>query len=239
MTPDATQACYTATQMSPARVLPLRGSWSNLDRRSNMISIAEFLASLSPEERTQLEARFWSKVDRSGGPDACWPWLAKPRTDGYGRFKLRYKIQSYAHAMASILVDGPASAGICFCHSCDARYPVRDISYRKCCNPTHVWRGTHAQNMADMVVKGRSLIGANNPKRLSYDECQSRVHPVNCATHGKCNGNAKLTDEKVRSIIRRYNDGESQNAIALDLGVSRGLISHVWCRRNWAHVELK
>jgi hypothetical protein len=30
--------------------------------------------------------RFWSRVDRSGGPDACWPWVGNSRyTSGYGR----------------------------------------------------------------------------------------------------------------------------------------------------------
>lgn len=27
---------------------------------------------------TQAAARFWEKVDKSGGPDACWPWTAAP-----------------------------------------------------------------------------------------------------------------------------------------------------------------
>lgn len=24
-----------------------------------------------------IVAKFWAQVDRSGGPDACWPWLGK------------------------------------------------------------------------------------------------------------------------------------------------------------------
>lgn len=32
------------------------------------------------------EARFWSKVDKSGGPDGCWLWKAGLDKHGYGRF---------------------------------------------------------------------------------------------------------------------------------------------------------
>lgn len=31
-----------------------------------------------------LAERFWPKVDKSGGPDACWPWLGGINGDGYG-----------------------------------------------------------------------------------------------------------------------------------------------------------
>src|SRR5438552_3933780 len=30
--------------------------------------------------------RFWSKVDRSGGPTACWPWTAGTDKQGRGIF---------------------------------------------------------------------------------------------------------------------------------------------------------
>src|SRR5689334_7900007 len=33
---------------------------------------------------------FWSRVDRSGGPTACWPWMGPRTKDGYGRFRGRY-----------------------------------------------------------------------------------------------------------------------------------------------------
>lgn len=44
-----------------------------------------------PEElkcRPTLEERFWTKVDKSGGPDACWPWTAY-RSGGYGRIGVK------------------------------------------------------------------------------------------------------------------------------------------------------
>jgi len=34
-------------------------------------------------------SRFWAKVDRSAGPNACWPWLGKKDRDGYGEFEFK------------------------------------------------------------------------------------------------------------------------------------------------------
>ncbi len=37
--------------------------------------------------RGDIEARFWSHVDRRGD-DECWPWTANTDRDGYGLFKV-------------------------------------------------------------------------------------------------------------------------------------------------------
>ncbi len=89
--------------------------------------------------------RFWAKVDRSGGPEACWPWTGALNPDGYGNVG---SVSRYwkAHRRAWTLANGPIPAGKHVLHSCDNP---------PCCNPDHLWLGTHADNMADMVAKGR------------------------------------------------------------------------------------
>jgi DNA-directed RNA polymerase specialized sigma24 family protein len=47
---------------------------------------------------------------------------------------------------------------------------------------------------------------------------------------------AKLTDDTVRAIRRRYLDGESQQQIADSLGVTQVTVSLVLRRKTWAHV---
>ena len=43
------------------------------------------------------EQRFWSKVDRSGGPESCWLWVAG-KSHGYGAFFFEGKLHG-AHSV--------------------------------------------------------------------------------------------------------------------------------------------
>src|SRR5689334_22008345 len=38
--------------------------------------------------RRPLEERFWEKVERADGPQACWPWLASRDALRYGIFRV-------------------------------------------------------------------------------------------------------------------------------------------------------
>jgi HNH endonuclease len=103
-------------------------------------------------------ARFWAKVDTSGGPDACWPWTGSVNAKGYGRVR-RGDTLSTAHRMAWGLTSGPLPAGLSLCHTCDNP---------PCCNPAHLFLGTNADNTADMVGKGRQARGErSNLSRLT------------------------------------------------------------------------
>ncbi len=90
--------------------------------------------------------RFWSRVDKSGGPDACWLWTAGTHTRGYGRIRWGGKAQS-AHRISWTLANGPIGADLCVRHKCDN--PL-------CCNPSHFFLGTNDDNMQDKRAKGRN-----------------------------------------------------------------------------------
>lgn len=97
---------------------------------------------------TLTDPRYWARVDRSAGPDACWPWTGSTDRKGYGHVN-RPKLKPspmLAHRYAWQLAHGDPGA-LCVLHRCD-RPP--------CCNPAHLFLGTVADNNADMRAKGRS-----------------------------------------------------------------------------------
>lgn len=98
---------------------------------------------------TEADARrFWSKVDRSGGPNACWPWLACRHCRGYGEFGLGLKVEG-AHRVAWALEHKRVPKKHVL-HTCDNP---------PCCNPAHLVEGTHQQNMKDRNTRGRQAKG--------------------------------------------------------------------------------
>jgi hypothetical protein len=90
------------------------------------------------------EQLFWAKVDKSGGPQACWNWIASKKPRGYGQFHYQGKMHR-AHRLAwSLTHSDPGKLSVC--HTCDNII---------CCNPAHLYAGTHKQNMMDKCLRGR------------------------------------------------------------------------------------
>lgn len=90
--------------------------------------------------------RFWSKVDRSGGPDACWPWTGAVDGKGYGRFNIAgHNIPAHRVALA---LAGRDPGDACGLHSCDNP---------PCCNAAHLVRGTLQDNNRHIAERGRRI----------------------------------------------------------------------------------
>jgi hypothetical protein len=165
-----------------------------------------------PKPRQTLAERFWKHVDRSGGPDACWPWTGATTPGGYGVFGMGGAggKQTTAHRVALELSEGcPLAADERACHTCD---------FPPCCNPQHLFRGTQAENLADASRKGR-LVGNHG------------------MFQGERNHSAKLTEQDVREIRRRAAMGERQDDIAADFGITDGMVPQIHTRHAWRHVR--
>lgn len=95
-----------------------------------------------------LSERFWEKVEKTEG---CWLWTASTR-NGYGQIALggRGNPVLYAHRVSYEMHHGPIPDGLVVMHTCDVR---------SCVRPDHLTVGTQAENLADMVAKGRSYRG--------------------------------------------------------------------------------
>lgn len=156
-----------------------------------------------------MEARLSAKVDRSGGPDACWPWTDSTTQKGYGRIRRGGggSPRIGAHQAAFEIVNGPVPVGMIVCHRCDNP---------PCCNPAHLFLGTVAENNADKMAKGRHRYG-------QWD----RAH-----------GNTKLTASDVRTIRQEYADGTAtQVGLASRFGVHPETIRGIIRMNSWAHVS--
>jgi hypothetical protein len=155
-------------------------------------------------------SRFNAKVDRSGGPDACWPWMASTRDRGYGQFSVggREGAIPPTHRLAFVLATGQVPADdVCVLHRCDNP---------PCCNPAHLFLGTRADNAHDRDSKGRGT-----------------APPV---TQGEQHYDARLTETDVRAIREATARGESQTWIAKRFGVSATAIRKIDKRQTWRHV---
>jgi hypothetical protein len=148
------------------------------------------------------EEAFWGKVDVRG-PDECWEWKAAVNTSGYGAFR-----KERAHRVAYTLTYGAPQHSVL--HTCDN--PL-------CCNPSHLFDGTPAENSADMVRKGRSK-GKGGGPRL-----------------GSENGKSKATDELVRQLRRLFAEGATQAQLAREFGMALPTVHNIVKRKSWLHVK--
>lgn len=158
-------------------------------------------------------ARFWSKVQKG---DGCWIWTAAVNTYGYGMISIKLRPR-LAHRYSYELVNGPIPPGLLACHTCDNH---------RCVRPDHIFLGSHADNSADMVRKGRSPKG---------DASGPRVHRERMR-RGVDHSNAKLTEDQVREIRRGAAQGVPQTTLAARYGVGQMTISNILTGKTWTHV---
>lgn len=93
--------------------------------------------------------RFWEKVDKSGGDDACWLWGKQVNHNGYGIFHESKKLIGAHRWILGFLRGSPL------------RWDdeLKETANHKCnnppcVNPVHLYIGNQKQNVADAVERG-------------------------------------------------------------------------------------
>ncbi len=196
----------------------------------------------------QFDAETLARFDAKVVPEpntGCWLWSGTVLTNGYAQFWASGK-GLYAHRFAYERHIGEIPAGLFVCHHCDT--PL-------CVNPSHLFVGTHTENMRDSVAKGRAARGATHgsrtkpesvprgdangartkPERLARGDANgSRTHPeqlVRGAAHHR--GNAKLTWALVARLRDRHVGGVRCRELAVEFGISEENARMIVIGKTW------
>ena len=155
--------------------------------------------------RPNTPETFWAHVHKT---DDCWEWTGTALVRGYGVLRWggqtdRPNPKTLAHRISYAFAHPDWSGEGCVLHRCDNRV---------CVNPDHLFVGTRADNIADMLAKGRgptNQVGEDNPR-------------------------AKLTAELVREI---YVDPLGEKAASRKYGIAASVVGGIRRHEIWRSVS--
>lgn len=154
----------------------------------------------------KLEDRFWAKVQKT---PHCWLWVGGS-AHPYGliateRIRAGRWRTELVNRVSWKIAYGAIPDGAEVCHRCDNT---------RCVRPSHLFLGTHAQNMSDMRRKGRAV-----------------------ALRGAAHANAKLSDAQVVEIVQQHRSRSMKiKQMCLLYNVSVGTVVSIVSGNGWRHV---
>jgi hypothetical protein len=156
--------------------------------------------------------RFWNKINVRA-EDKCWEWTAATRS-GYGAIKIDGSVVS-AHRLSWRFEHGEIPDDLYVCHHCDNRL---------CCNPKHLFLGTHSDNMKDAYEKERLT---------QLENCEERLE----VKSGEANPKSKLTKKEVKRIKFLLDKKDlTHKQIGKKFNVSRQCITDINVGNKWSHI---
>ena len=131
----------------------------------------------------------------------CWEWDKTIGRGGYGKIQIN-KAQVTASRASYEEFIGPIPDGMLVCHKCDNR---------RCCNPEHLFLGTHQDNADDMLSKSRSM-------------------------HGSWHYKATIDESQAVAVFEMIKSGATNSEIQGELGVGKNVIQSIKAGFSWNHV---
>jgi hypothetical protein len=143
----------------------------------------------------------------------CWIWSGALDSHGYGVINIGGTKK--AHRVSWIAFNGPIPEGMSVLHKCDVP---------SCINPNHLFLGTQADNMADMIAKGRDrkAVGDNHPSRR-YPELRRGIN----------NSRARLSEADIEAI---RSSPMGCRKLAKLYGISVTHACNIRNRKAWGHI---
>lgn len=158
----------------------------------------------------RLRERFWVKVRKT---DCCWEWTASKNKFGNGNFVCALdggrSRSALSHRISWILERGPIPPNLKVLHRCDNP---------SCVRPGHLFLGTQADNMRDMLAKGRSA------------HSRYRDYLPRGEGHAFFHLGRKLTRKQAKEI---RSSADSPIELALRFSVSQSTISRIRTGDSW------
>lgn len=161
-------------------------------------------ANIISEISQKARNRFWKRVDVKNSNEECWLWSGAKSKNGYGQLVINGTTRVLAHRVSYFLKNGEPG-NLMVCHTCDNP---------SCVNPSHLFLGTHTDNVHDMMKKGRG----NKP-------CGEKI------------GSAVLKPNQVLEIRGLHETGQyGQTEIGRMFGVRQQVVWAIINRKTWNHL---
>lgn len=172
----------------------------------------------------------FTSIDFSRDLSECWNWVGCRDHNGYGRVGGRGG--RYAHRYAWTIFNGVIPDRLQVLHHCDNP---------PCCNPEHLWLGTHRDNMRDRDEKGRGYFGS--PRHIRDMKDSPRL-PMSAETRKKISlsmkgrhHNAKISEDEVRQIREmRAHKEYSYKELASMYGVNYNTVRKIINYKSWVDI---
>lgn len=169
----------------------------------------------------KMERNFWAKVEKSA---KCWEWLGAKNKQGYGlmavsrallsakelsklRSSTHVKMMGATHVSWIVAGNKAVPKDKFLCHHCDNP---------SCVRPAHLFVGTHKDNHADMVMKGRNV-------------------PLPWVP-GEANGASKIKVRDVRRIRRLASGKITMAEIGELVRLSKAQVHRILRHKAWRHI---